>query len=67
MTFTTRLRPRDDAPRKHQLPSTNHQGDSRRRLTVMLLNTSLNIKGEPLVDTWDDVVRFRDKTGFTVF
>ena len=34
MTFTTRLCPRYDAPRKHQLPSTNHQGDSRRRLTV---------------------------------
>jgi carbamoyltransferase len=33
----------------------------------MLLNTSLNIKGEPLVDTWDDVMRFRDKTGFRVF
>src|SRR5690242_2003519 len=36
MTFTTRLRPRDDAPRKHQLSSTNHQGDSRRRLTENL-------------------------------
>ena len=26
----------------------------------MLLNTSLNIKGEPLANTWEDVVRFRD-------
>ena len=34
MTFTTRLRPRYDAPRKHQLPSTNHQGGPRRRLTL---------------------------------
>jgi carbamoyltransferase len=34
---------------------------------AMLLNTSLNIKGEPLVDTWDEVVRFQEKTGFTVF
>jgi predicted NodU family carbamoyl transferase len=33
----------------------------------MLLNTSLNIKGEPLVDPWDDIVRFQEKTGFTVF
>jgi hypothetical protein len=34
MTFTTRLRPRYDAPRKHQLPSTIHQGALRRRLTL---------------------------------
>jgi len=32
-----------------------------------MLNTSLNIKGKPLVDTWEDVVRFQEKTGFTVF
>jgi hypothetical protein len=35
MTFTTRLRPRYDAPRKHQPPSTNHQGGSRRKLTKL--------------------------------
>jgi len=26
----------------------------------ILLNTSLNIKGEPLVDSWDDAIRFSD-------
>jgi carbamoyltransferase len=33
----------------------------------MLLNTSLNIKGEPLVDTWEDALRFQRETGFRVF
>lgn len=33
----------------------------------MVLNTSLNIKGEPLVNTWEDAVRFRDRYGVEVF
>ena len=33
----------------------------------MLLNTSLNIKGEPLVNSWDDAVNFSDVTGVSVF
>jgi transposase len=41
MTFTTRLRPRYDAPRKHQLPSTIHQGGLRRRLTTEGLISSI--------------------------
>jgi carbamoyltransferase len=33
----------------------------------MLMNTSLNIKGEPLVNSWADARRFQDKTGVKVF
>ena len=33
----------------------------------ILLNTSLNIKGEPLVDTWDDALRFQEKHGIKIF
>ena len=33
MISATRLRPRHDAPHKHQLPAPNHQGGPRRRLT----------------------------------
>ena len=33
----------------------------------MLLNTSLNIKGEPIVDTWVDAVRFQETHGIRVF
>jgi carbamoyltransferase len=33
----------------------------------MLLNTSLNIKGQPLVDTWQDAMDFQDKYGVKVF
>lgn len=33
----------------------------------MLLNTSLNIKGEPLVNTWEDAVRWEQKYGVKVF
>jgi carbamoyltransferase len=33
----------------------------------MLLNTSLNIKGEPLVNTWDDAMRFQATSGIRVF
>jgi carbamoyltransferase len=33
----------------------------------ILLNTSLNIKGEPLVDTWEDALRFQQKHGVKIF
>ena len=33
----------------------------------MLLNTSLNIKGEPLVNTWADAERFAAKWKVKVF
>jgi carbamoyltransferase len=33
----------------------------------MLLNTSLNIKGEPLVNTWSDAERFAAQSGVTVY
>jgi carbamoyltransferase len=33
----------------------------------MLLNTSLNVKGEPLANTWEDAKRFGDRWGIKVF
>lgn len=33
----------------------------------ILLNTSMNIKGEPLVNTWEDAVRFTQTTGITSY
>ena len=33
----------------------------------MLLNTSLNIKGQPIVDNWADAVAFEKKYGVQVF
>ena len=33
----------------------------------MLLNTSLNIKGEPLVDTWADAIKFQNKYNVQMF
>lgn len=33
----------------------------------MLLNTSLNIKGEPMVDTWNDALNFQNKYNVKVF
>jgi carbamoyltransferase len=33
----------------------------------ILLNTSLNIKGEPLVDTWHDAIRFQIKYRIPIF
>jgi len=33
----------------------------------IVLNTSLNIKGEPLVDTWEDAARFRKKHNVSMF
>ena len=33
----------------------------------ILLNTSLNIKGEPLVDTWEDALRFSETYNVKVF
>ena len=32
----------------------------------MLLNTSLNIKGKPMVNTWEDALAFSDKYGVQV-
>ncbi|CAA9244677.1 MAG: Nodulation protein nolO [uncultured Acidimicrobiales bacterium] len=32
-----------------------------------LLNTSLNVKGEPLVNTWEDATRFRDLHAVPIF
>ena len=33
----------------------------------MLLNTSLNIKGQPIVDTWEDALQFQKMYGVKVF
>jgi carbamoyltransferase len=33
----------------------------------MLVNTSLNVKGEPLVDSWDDALQFSAKYSIKVF
>jgi carbamoyltransferase len=33
----------------------------------MLLNTSLNIKGEPLVNTWKDAEHFGTQWGVKIF
>jgi carbamoyltransferase len=33
----------------------------------MLMNTSLNIKGEPLVNTWQDAQKFQSKHKIKVF
>jgi carbamoyltransferase len=33
----------------------------------MLLNTSLNVKGEPLVNTWADAERLSAQTGVMVY
>jgi carbamoyltransferase len=33
----------------------------------ILLNTSLNIKGEPLVDSWEDALRFQTKYNVKIF
>jgi carbamoyltransferase len=33
----------------------------------MLLNTSLNIKGQPMVNTWDEALDFQHKYGVKVF
>lgn len=33
----------------------------------MLLNTSLNIRGKPMVDTWDDAIAFSKEYGILVF
>ena len=33
----------------------------------ILMNTSLNIKGEPLVNTWTDAVRFQKRHNIRVF
>ena len=33
----------------------------------ILLNTSLNIKGEPLVDSWEDALRFQSKYNVKIF
>jgi carbamoyltransferase len=33
----------------------------------MLMNTSLNIKGEPLVNTWEDAIKFEKLHGIEIF
>ena len=33
----------------------------------MLLNTSLNIKGQPMVDTWKDALKFQKEYNVKVF
>jgi carbamoyltransferase len=33
----------------------------------MLLNTSLNIKGEPLADSWEDALRFQQKYNVNIY
>ena len=33
----------------------------------MLMNTSLNIKGEPLVNSWEDAKRFEELHGIEIF
>jgi predicted NodU family carbamoyl transferase len=33
----------------------------------MLLNTSLNIKGQPMVNTWEDAKEFEKSYGVKVF
>jgi carbamoyltransferase len=33
----------------------------------MLLNTSLNVKGEPLVNSWEDAQRFSSACGVKIF
>ncbi len=33
----------------------------------MLLNTSLNIKGAPLVNTWSDAERFGAQSGVRIY
>jgi carbamoyltransferase len=33
----------------------------------ILMNTSLNIKGEPLVNTWDDALRFQNLHNIPVY
>lgn len=33
----------------------------------MLLNTSMNIKGKPLVNTWDQAIDFQNETGISVY
>ena len=33
----------------------------------MLLNTSLNIKGQPMVNTWEEALSFQEKYGVKVF
>ena len=53
----------DENPAVHALLS----GFFERTGCPILLNTSLNIKGEPLVDTWDDATRFAAASGVAVF
>ena len=33
----------------------------------MLLNTSLNIKGQPMVNTWEDALEFESKYNVAVY
>jgi carbamoyltransferase len=56
------LEPRDN-PVFYRLLERFHQETG----CPMLLNTSLNIKGEPLVNSWADAERFAGKYGIRVF
>jgi len=33
----------------------------------MLLNTSLNVKGQPMVNTWEDALDFQKRYGVKVY
>jgi carbamoyltransferase len=40
---------------------------NRRTGCPILMNTSLNIKGEPLVNTWEDALRFKEAHNIGIF
>lgn len=54
---------RSDSPNFHSLLA----GFFERTGCPMLLNTSLNIKGEPLANSWSDAMNFSNATGVSVF
>jgi carbamoyltransferase len=54
---------REQQPNLHALLTSFHVATG----CPMLLNTSLNVRGEPLVNTWDDAERFAAQTGVRVF
>lgn len=54
---------RAENPRMHALLEAFHRATG----CPMLLNTSLNVKGEPLVNTWSDAERFAARSGLKVY